>query len=76
MIPRGQVIRFDPADWLDAKEHVERLRQINPELVDAMLDPGAYHKTTGRLNVQELRRLTGRPKNAIYRDVERLRGEA
>jgi hypothetical protein len=72
---RSQTYRHDPAERLDAKERVERLRKINPKLVDAMLDPGVYTKA-GRLNVIELRRLTGQGRKRVYRDVARLREES
>jgi hypothetical protein len=72
---KSHVDRSDPADRLDARERVDRLRKINPGLVEAMLDPGAYTKA-GRLNVQELRRITGQGRNRVYRDVDRFRREA
>jgi uncharacterized membrane protein len=65
MPSRSQVIRYDPAERLDARERVERLRRVDPTLVDAMMG--------GDATVRDLARVTGRSKSAVHRSIARLR---
>lgn len=65
----------DPAKRLDVKEAVARMRAIDPELVDALLQAEAL-TLGGRVNIRALKRMTGRTKYRVGEDLKKLKGVA